>query len=200
MDAAAELESGAEDRNGAAAPSTSAVPVQQVSLWSPPRSVQGSARRRRRITGLVVGTAAVLLVAGGTAAAWALIGGAAEDVPNAGVPAEDFVGSWAGEMTQVDTEGAHVADWHAEVRIEADAERGSTAWTTFTCSGTLELAATDNDRRVYAYTETADPEERCVDEAELTVWPGTGGLNAEWSSVTREGTRMVSTGLLSGGA
>lgn len=200
MDAAAELESGAEDRDGAAAPSTSAVPVQQVSLWSPPRSVQGSARRRRRITGLAVGTAAVLLIAGGTAAAWALIGEDAEDVPNAAVPAEDFVGSWAGEMTQVDTEGAHVADWHAEVRIEEGAERGSTAWTTFTCSGTLELTATDNDRRVYTYTETADPEERCVDQAELTVWPAAGGLNSEWSSVTREGTRMVSTGLLSGGA
>ncbi|WP_306371393.1 hypothetical protein [Nocardiopsis sp. CC223A] len=197
MDAAAELESGAEDRDGAAAPTTSAVPVQQVSLWSPPRSVQGSARRRRRITGLAVGTAAVLLIAGGTAAAWALIGEDAEDVPNAAVPAVEFVGSWAGEMTQVDTEGEHVADWHAEVRIEEGAERGSTAWTTFTCSGTLELTATDNDRRVYAYTETADPEERCVDESELTVWPGADGLHAEWSSVTREGTRMTSTGLLS---
>ncbi|CAL9535633.1 hypothetical protein SUDANB121_04150 [Nocardiopsis dassonvillei] len=200
MDAAAELESGAGDRDGAPAPSTSAVPVQQLSLWSPPRSVQGSARRRRRITGLAVGAAAVLLIAGGTAAAWALIGGEAEDVPGAGVPAEEFVGSWAGEMTQVDTEGEHVADWHAEVRIEEGAERGSTAWTTFTCSGTLELSAADNDRRVYTYTETADPEERCVDDAELTVWPGGDGLKAEWSSVTREGTRMVSTGVLSGGA
>ncbi|MFD6098184.1 hypothetical protein ACFVWN_19135 [Nocardiopsis flavescens] len=201
MDAPAELESGAQDRGGTPAPSTSAVPVQQVSLWSPPRSVQGSARRRRRITGLAVGAAAVVLIAGGTAAAWALIGDGAEDAPaGSGAPAEDFVGSWAGEMTQVDTEGAHVADWHAEVRIEDGAERGSTAWTTFTCSGTLELTAADNDRRVFTYTETADPEERCVDEAELTVWPGGGGLNAEWSSVTREGTRMISTGLLSGGA
>lgn len=199
MDAAAELESGAEDR-GAPAPSTSAVPVQQLSLWSPPRSVQGSARRRRRITGLVVGAAAVLLIAGGGAAAWALIGDGAEDLPGAGAAAEDFVGSWAGEMTQVDTEGAHVADWHAEVRIEEGAERGSTAWTTFTCSGTLELTAADNDRRVYTYTETADPEERCVDDAELTVWPASDGLKAEWSSVTREGTRMTSTGILSGGS
>ena len=200
MDAPAELESGAEDRGGAAAPATSAIPVQQVSLWSPPRSVQVSARRRRRITGLAVGTAAVLLVAGGTAAAWALIGGGAEEVPNAVVPAEDFVGSWAGEMTQVDSEGAHVADWHAEVRIEEGAERGSTAWTTFNCSGTLELTATDNDRRVYAYTETADPDERCVDQAELTVWPVGDGLGSEWSSVTRKGTRMVSTGSLSPGS
>ncbi|MDE3721164.1 hypothetical protein PWG71_07165 [Nocardiopsis sp. N85] len=196
MDAAAELESGAEDRGGAAAPATSAVPVQQLSLWPPPRSVQGSARRRRQLTGLLVGTAAVLLIAGGTAAAWVLIGDDTEKASDTTVPAEAFVGSWAGEMTQVDTDGGHVADWHAEVRIEEGAEQGSTAWTTFTCSGTLRLTAADNDRRVYTYTETADPEERCVDEAELIVWPdGDTGLKAEWSSVTREGTRMTSTGL-----
>ncbi|GAA0988871.1 MULTISPECIES: hypothetical protein [Nocardiopsis] len=196
MDTAAELESGAGDRRDAPASSvTPAHPVQQLSLWPPPRSTRHSGKRRRQITLLAAAAAAVLLVGGG-AAAWAVLAEPGEEESGPTVPAEAFVGAWSGEMSQVDTDGEHVADWHAEVRIEEGAERGSTAWTTFSCSGTLVLSAGDNDRRVYAYTETADPEDRCVDEAELTVWSAAdgGGLRAEWSSITREGTRMISTG------
>lgn len=199
MEAAAELESGTDggdDRPGTG--TTPIVPVRQLSLWPPPRTVRTNARRRRQIGAGIAAGLAVLLVAGGAAAVWALSGDSEEETPAVTVGAEVFVGSWSGEMVQTDTEGNHVADWHAEVRIEEGAERGSTAWTTFNCSGTLALTAADNDRRVYTYTETADPEERCVDESELTVWPASEGkgLEAEWSSVTREGTRMVSTGPL----
>ncbi|MFD6951946.1 hypothetical protein A6A08_10545 [Nocardiopsis sp. TSRI0078] len=197
MDTAAELESGAGDRREQPASSATAVsPVQQLSLWPPPRSTRHNGRRRRQVIASASAVLAVLLIGGG-AAAWALLAepadGGAEEIT---APAEEFVGSWSGEMVQVDTEGDHVADWHAEVRIEEGAERGSTAWTTFSCSGTLVLSAGDSNRRVYLYTETADPQERCVDEAELTVWPAAdgAGLRAEWSSVTREGTRMISTG------
>ncbi|WP_435107528.1 hypothetical protein [Nocardiopsis synnemataformans] len=198
MDTAAELESGADDRReGPASSVTAASPVQQLSLWPPPRSTRHSGRRRRQFTVLGAVALAVLLVGGG-ATAWALLADGEEAPQEAAAPAEEFVGAWAGEMVQVNTEGQHVADWHAEVRIEEGAERGSTAWTTFTCSGTLVLSAGDNDRRVYAYTETADPEDRCVDEAELTLSPvADGGLRAEWSSITDEGTRMTSTGPLS---
>ncbi|WP_159940362.1 MULTISPECIES: hypothetical protein [unclassified Nocardiopsis] len=195
MHTAAELESGAEDRReGPASSATAAAPV-QLSLWPPPRSTRHSGRRRRQIA-VLAAVALTVVVVGGGATAWALLSdGAEEAADEGGAPADVFVGSWSGEMVQVDTEGEHVADWHAEVRIEEGAERGSTAWTTFSCSGTLVLSAADNDRRVYAYTETADPEERCVEDAELTVWPDAdGGLKAEWSSITREGTRMISTG------
>lgn len=197
MDTAAELESGADDRREGPASSVTAVsPVQQLSLWPPPRSTRHSGRRRRQLTVLGAVVLAVLLIGGG-ATAWALLADGEEAAQEPAAPAEDFVGAWSGEMVQVNTDGQHVADWHAEVRIEEGAERGSTAWTTFTCSGTLVLSAGDNDRRVYAYTETADPEDRCVDEAELTVSPAAeGGLRAEWSSVTDEGTRMTSTGAL----
>ncbi|WP_017570815.1 hypothetical protein [Nocardiopsis halotolerans] len=193
MDTAAELESGADDgHEGPASSATAASPV-QLSLWPPPRSSRHNNRRRRQIGVLVSVVLAVLLVGGG-ATAWALLANG-EPAQEAVAPAEDFVGAWSGEMVQVDTEGEHVADWHAEVRIEEGAERGSTAWTTFACSGTLVLSAGDNARRVYVYTETADPQKRCVDDAELTVWPSAdGGLRAEWSSVTDEGTRMTSTG------
>jgi len=168
--------------------------VQQLSLWPPPRSTRHSGRRRRQITVAAAVAAVVLLLAGG-AVAWTVLADPVEEETASAVPAEAFVGAWSGEMQQVDTEGRHVADWHAEVRIEEGAERGSTAWTTFSCSGTLVLSAGDNDRRVYSYTETADPEDRCVDESELTVWSSAdGGLRAEWSSITREGTRMISTG------
>lgn len=193
MDTAAELESGADDGHKGHGSSATAPSQVQLSLWPPPRSSRHNGRRRRQITVLVAIVLAALLIGGG-ATAWALL---ADDEPaqEAVAPAEDFVGAWSGEMVQVNTQGQHVADWHAEVRIEEGAERGSTAWTTFACSGTLALSAGDNARRVYVYTETADPQERCVDEAELTVWPSAGGgLKAEWSSVTDEGTRMTSTG------
>ncbi len=194
MDAAAELESGAEDKGEQPAPSVTVAPV-QLSLWPPPRSTRHSSRRRRQLT-VFAAVVLVGLLIGGGATAWALLSDdAGEDADESTAPADSFSGSWSGEMVQVDTAGEHVADWHAEVRIEEGAERGSTVWTTFSCSGTLALSAADNDRRVYAYTELTDPDERCVDEAELTVWPTTdGGLRAEWSSITREGTRMVSTG------
>lgn len=195
MDTAAELESGAGDKREEHASSvTTVAPVQQLSLWPPPRSTRHSGRRRRQFTALAVIVPTALLIVGG-AAGWALLVDTDGSTDEDSALAEAFVGSWSGEMVQVDTEGEHVADWHAEVRIEEGAERGSTAWTTFSCSGTLELSAGDNDRRVYTYTETADPEDRCVDEAELTVWPAAdGGLKAEWVSITREGTRMLSTG------
>ncbi len=193
MDTAAELRPGSEDGHG-----NSSTPVRQMSLWPPPRSTRHTGRRRRQFTKVAVVAAALLLLGAGSFAAWTYVGDAGADTVTATADPEEFVGSWSGQMNQVDTEGEPVAVWEAQVRIEEGAERGSTAWTTFSCSGTLELSARDGDRLVYAYTETSDPEDRCVDESELTLWPVSDGdgLNAEWSSVTREGTRMVSTGTL----
>ncbi|RKS05510.1 hypothetical protein DFP74_1109 [Nocardiopsis sp. Huas11] len=196
MDTAAELESGSGDESGTTPTPTSASPVTQLSLWPPPRSTRHSGRRRRQVTVVSAVAVAVLALAGGIAAALTLTAGDGARDEAGQTHLDAFVGSWAGEMVQVDTEGDYVADWHAEVRIEDGAERGSTAWTTFACSGTLEQTAAEGDRLVYTYTETADPQDRCVDEAELTVSPDDGGLAAEWSSVTREGTRMISTGLM----
>ncbi len=192
MDTAAELRAGEEDGSG-----SSPTPVRQMSLWPPPRSNRHSGKRRRRFTRLAVVTFALVLAAGGTAAAWTLWGPSDEGPATVTSDPEEFVGSWSGRMNQVDTDGRPVAEWDAEVRIEDGAERGTSSWTTFSCSGTLELSARDGDRLVYTYTEIADPDERCVDEAELTLWPDSGpGLNAEWASITSEGTRMVSTGTL----
>ncbi|GAB3688915.1 hypothetical protein [Nocardiopsis oceani] len=193
MDTAAELRSGAED-----GPGDSSTPVRQMSLWPPPRSTRHSGKRRRQITKVLVIASVLLLVGGGAAAAWTYLDGSGDDPVTVTSDPGEFEGDWSGQMEQVNTEGDPVAAWDAQVRIEEGAERGSTAWTTFSCSGTLELSARDGDRLVYAYTETSDPEDRCVDESELTLWPASDGqgLNAEWSSVTGEGTRMVSTGTL----
>ena len=195
MGTAAELEPGSEGEHGA---DTSASPVRRMSLWPPPRSNRHSGRRRRKAAIAVVTLALLLLLGGGGYALWAFVADdtAAPSGDN-DAPVSDFEGSWAGQMRQVDTDGVPVAEWDAEVRIEEGAERGSTAWTTFSCSGTLELSARDGDRLVYAYTETSDPQDRCVDDSELTVWPNEdGGLDSEWASVTDDGTRMVSTGVL----
>jgi hypothetical protein len=198
MDTAAELESGSGDDSRTAPAPAPVSPVTGLSLWPPPRSTRHASRRRRQLTVVAAVVVAAVVLAGGIAAALTLVGDGPQDdaTPADQVDVDAFVGSWAGEMVQVDTEGEYVADWHAEVRIEEGAERGSTAWTTFTCSGTLEQSAAEGERLVFTYTETADPEDRCVDDAELTVTPDDGGLAAEWSSVTREGTRMVSTGRL----
>lgn len=195
MDTAAELEPGSDGEHGAGA---SASPVRRMSLWPPPRSNRHSGRRRRKATITAVILVFLLLLGAGGYALWTFV---AEDTAapsgDNDAPVSDFEGSWAGQMEQVDTDGAPVAEWDAQVRIEEGAERGSTAWTTFSCSGTLELSARDGDRLVYAYTETSDPQDRCVDDSELTVWPNEdGGLDSEWASVTDDGTRMVSTGVL----
>lgn len=194
MDTAAELEPGADGDHGQEQASTS--PVRQMALWPPPRSTRHSGRRRRQITVLSIALLVLLLIVAGGAAVWAFVLDGEEDTNDQEVSLEVYEGSWSGSMQQVDTEGEPVAEWDAEVRIEEDAERGSTAWTTFSCSGTLNLSAREGDRLVYSYTETSDPEDRCVDESELTVWPVEDGLNAEWVSITAEGTRMVSTGVL----
>ena len=194
MDTAAELESGADSGRGQEQSSPS--PVSQMALWPPPRSTRHSGRRRRQITVLSTVLLALLLIVGGGAAVWAFVLDGQEDTGGQEVSLDDYEGSWAGRMHQVNTEGEPVAEWDAQVRIEEGAERGSTAWTTFSCSGTLDLSAREGDRFVYGYTETSDPEDRCVDEAELTVWPAENGLNAEWVSITAQGTRMVSTGVL----
>ena len=193
MDTAAELRAGSEDGHG-----NSSTPVRQMSLWPPPRSTRHSGKRRRQFTKAAVTVAVLLLLGGGAFAAWTYLGDSGADTVTTTSDPDEFVGSWTGQMNQVNTDGEPVAEWDAQVRIEEGAERGSTAWTTFSCSGTLELSARDGDRLVYSYTETSDPEDRCVDESELTLWPVSDGegLNAEWSSVTREGTRMVSTGTL----
>ncbi|WP_017613642.1 hypothetical protein [Nocardiopsis salina] len=196
MDTAAELESGSDGRRGADA---SASPVRQMSLWPPPRSTRHTGRRRRKATVAAVVLVLLLLLGAGGYALWAFVldGEGAAPAADGEAPVTDFEGSWSGRMAQVDTDGEPVAEWDAQVRIEEGAERGSTAWTTFTCSGTLELSAREGDRLVYAYTETSDPQDRCVDQSELTVRPdGDGGLDAEWASVTDGGTRMVSTGTL----
>ncbi|MGW5878443.1 hypothetical protein ACWFMI_18025 [Nocardiopsis terrae] len=193
MDTAAELRADAEDGSG-----SSSTPVRQMSLWPPPRSTRHSGRRRRQFTKAAVTVAALALIGGGVFVARAYLDGSGDDTVTATSDPDEFVGSWSGRMDQVDTEGDPVAEWDAQVRIEEGAERGSTAWTTFSCSGTLELSARDGDRLVYSYTETSDPEDRCVDESELMLWPvpNGGGLEAEWSAVTHEGTRMISTGTL----
>ncbi|WP_017585281.1 hypothetical protein [Nocardiopsis ganjiahuensis] len=193
MDTAAELRAGSED-----GPGNSSTPVRQMSLWPPPRSTRHSGKRRRQFTKAALAVAVLLLLGGGSFAAWTYLGDSDADTVTTTSDPDEFVGSWSGQMNQVDTDGEPVAEWDAQVRIEEGAERGSTVWTTFSCFGTLELSARDGDRLVYSYTETSDPEDRCVDESELTLWPVSDGvgLNAEWSSVTREGTRMVSTGTL----
>lgn len=196
MDTAAELESGSDNGNGQERTSPSPSPVRQMALWPPPRSTRHSGRRRRQITVASIVLLVLLLMVGGGVALWTLAPVPEEKTGGQEVSLQDYEGSWSGRMHQVDTEGDPVAEWDAQVRIEEGAERGSTAWTTFSCSGTLELTAREGDRLVYGYTETSDPEERCVDESELTLWPTEDGLNAEWVSITREGTRMVSTGVL----
>ncbi|MFE9242599.1 hypothetical protein [Nocardiopsis sp. NPDC006938] len=198
MDSAPELRAGsAGDPGDDPAPGNPSTPVRQMSLWPPPRSNRHTGRRRRQVARTAVALAALVLLGGGGYAAWSHLDGAREDTVTTMSDPEAFVGAWSGRMSQVDTDGTPVAEWDAEVRIEDGAQRGSTAWTTFSCSGTLDLSARDGDRLVYSYTETADPQDRCVDESELTLWPGPDGrINAEWSSVTREGTRMVSTGIL----
>lgn len=195
MDTAAELEPGSDGEHGADA---SASPVRRMSLWPPPRSNRHSGRRRRKVTITAVILLSLLLLGAGGYSLWTFV--LEETAAPSGeedAPVSDFEGSWAGQMRQVDTDGTPVAEWDAQVRIEEGAERGSTAWTTFSCSGTLELTAREGDRLVYAYTETSDPQDRCVDDSELTVWPNDrGGLDSEWASVTDGGTRMVSTGVL----
>ncbi|GHD18854.1 hypothetical protein GCM10007147_09460 [Nocardiopsis kunsanensis] len=195
MDTAAELEPGSNGEHGADA---SASPVRGMSLWPPPRSNRHSGRRRRKVVITAAVLAFLLLLGAGGYALWKFVlDGAAAPSGDDDAPVSAFEGSWSGQMKQVDTNGAPVAEWDAQVRIEEGAERGSTAWTTFSCSGTLELSARDGDRLVYIYSETSDPQERCVDDSELTVWPnGDGGLDSEWASVTDDGTRMVSTGVL----
>ncbi|MFV2197007.1 hypothetical protein [Nocardiopsis sp. LOL_012] len=192
MDTPAEVESGSDGGSDG-----SPGPVSQMSLWAPPRSTRYKSKRRKRILLLAGSVAAVAVLAGGAAAVAVFVGGDSGSAGEA-VSTGEFVGSWSGEMNQVDTEGQHVADWDARVSIEEGAEHGTSAWITFSCSGSLVLSASEGDRAVYAYTETADPEDRCVDDAELTLWPEEDGrgLRAEWSSVTDEGTRMTSTGVL----
>lgn len=193
MDTTAELRAGAEEEPE----DSSSTPVRQLALWPPPRSTRHNGKRRRRITRVGIAAIVLLLVGGGVAATWAYLDDSDQGPVTATSEPDEFEGSWSGLMHQVNTEGDPVAEWDAQVRIEEGAERGSTAWTTFSCSGTLELSARDGDRLVYTYIETSDPEDRCVDEAELTLWPTSGpGINAEWTSVTKEGTRMVSTGTL----
>ena len=195
MDTAAELGPGPDGEHGAEA---SASPVRRMSLWPPPRSTRHTGRRRRKITITAVVLVLLLLLGAGGYALWAFVlDETAAPSGDNDAPVSAFEGSWSGQMRQVDTDGAPVTEWDAQVRIEEGAERGSTAWTTFSCSGTLELSARDGDRLVYAYTETSDPQDRCVDDSELTVWPNEGdGLDSEWASVTDGGTRMVSTGVL----
>lgn len=195
MDTAAELEPGSDGEHGADA---SASPVRRMALWPPPRSTRHSGRRRRKATTTAVILVLLLLLGAGGYALWTFVlDETAAPTGEGDAPVSDFEGSWSGQMRQVDTDGTPVAEWDAQVRIEEGAERGSTAWTTFSCSGTLELSARDGDRLVYAYTETSDPQDRCVDDSELTVWPNEGGgLDSEWASVTDGGTRMVSTGVL----
>lgn len=192
MGKAAELERGGEpEEPGEPAPGS---PVRQLSLWPPPRSTKHSGKRRRGR--IIVGVSAALLLAAGGTAAWVLAAPPEETVIEGARSPESFVGSWAGEMIQRDTEGSFVADWRAEIVIHPGAERGRSSWPTFGCSGVLELSAHDGDRMVYEYTESADPDDRCVDSAELTLTPGADEtvLQAEWVAISREGNRMTSTG------
>ncbi|MFC7327648.1 hypothetical protein [Marinactinospora rubrisoli] len=169
-------------------------PIRRMSLWPPPRSARHNGRRRRAV---VVGAAAaaVLLAAGG-AAAWLFLRPSSGD-DGTGVP-ESFAGAWSGEMAQTDESGAHVVDWGATVRLTAGSDTGSAEWFTLNCRGSLTLAERAEDRLVFDYVETYDPEQRCIDEVELTLEPGVraGSLEARWVAVSHDGTTMTSTGSL----
>ena len=189
MDTAAELESGSDSGHEKEQASTS--PVHHMSLWPPPRSTRHSGRRRRQLTVLGIVLSALLLVVGGGAAIWVFVPVSEEDMGGQEVSLDDYEGSWSGRMHQVDTEGEPVAEWEAQVRIEKDAERGSTAWTTFSCSGTLDLSAREE---VDSSTTTPRPPtpRTLRGRVRTTIWPAEDGLNAEWVSITAE-ARMVST-------
>ncbi|MBB4929869.1 hypothetical protein F4561_000689 [Lipingzhangella halophila] len=139
-----------------------------------------------------------LIVGGGAAAAWALNDSAEErPVEGASVP-DSFAGTWSGRMVQEEADGDHVIDWDTRIKLEGGVERGSSEWYTLDCRGSLTLAERDGDRLVFDYVETYDPEDHCVDEAELTLRPGgsEGEIAAKWNATSEGDTPMISTGTL----
>ncbi|KII00592.1 hypothetical protein LP52_00310 [Streptomonospora alba] len=169
-------------------------PVRHISLWPPPRSTRHSAKRRRN---LILGLAAVLVLGSGmgSAAVWVMQRGGTADT--SAVP-ESYAGTWRGEMSQVNEDGQHVADWGAEVKLERGEERGVAEWYTFDCRGSLTLTERTGDRLAFDYVETYDPETRCVDESDLVLKRGgsAGTLEARWTAVSHNGVPMTSTGTL----
>ncbi|PSK97346.1 hypothetical protein CLV63_10864 [Murinocardiopsis flavida] len=168
--------------------------IRGMSLWPPPRSTRHSGKRRK---GVLIAIAAVLVVlAGGAAAAWVLNPGDEPGPVGDGVPAA-FAGSRVGEMAQVDEQGKPVTDWTAAVDLKEGAHRGSAEWRTFNCRGSLTLTEKDGARLSFDYVETYDPDNRCVDEATLTLAAGSGdAVEAEWLAESHDGTMMTSTGAL----
>ncbi|RNL78204.1 hypothetical protein EFW17_23310 [Halostreptopolyspora alba] len=168
-----------------------------MSLRPPRRSTRQRDRRRRRGPWLL-SLVAALVVGGGAAVAWVLSPDTDERaVEGASVP-DSFAGTWSGRMVQQEAGGDHVIDWDTRIKLEGGAERGSSEWYTLNCRGSLTLAEHEGDRMSFDYVETYDPEDHCVDEAELTLWPGgsEGEIEARWDALSDSGTPMVSTGTL----
>nr|WP_046471081.1 hypothetical protein [Allosalinactinospora lopnorensis] len=169
-----------------------------MSLWPPRRSTRHSGKRRRRGAAVIAAAAVLLAGTGGGVAVWAWRSASeGSSTEEASVPGP-FAGTWSGRMSQEDAEGDHVIDWGTRVELEAGAKRGSSEWYTLDCRGGLALSGQEEDRLFFDYVETYDPEDRCVDEAELVLRAGEdeGELEAKWSATSQEGTSMTSTGTL----
>lgn len=138
------------------------------------------------------------MLGGAGVTTWALIPESEEQpVEETSVP-DSLAGTWSGQMVQEEADGDHVIDWNTEIKLEGGAERGSSEWTTMNCRGTLTLAERVRDRMVFDYVETYDPNDNCVDEAELTLWQGNAEeeIEARWKATSHTGTSMISTGTL----
>ncbi|MDA8369580.1 MAG: hypothetical protein M0026_06885 [Nocardiopsaceae bacterium] len=167
-----------------------------MSLWPPPRSTRHSGKRRRGL--LLAALAAVLLVGVGVGAAvWALQSRPDTSAAETSVP-DSYAGTWSGEMAQVDDDGKHVTEWGVKVKLESGMERGVAEYT-LNCRGSLTMVEQDGDRLVFDYVETYDRDDRCIDESELILEPGSSAeeLEAQWNAVSHDGTPMTSTGTLS---
>ncbi|GAB3487711.1 hypothetical protein [Nocardiopsis coralliicola] len=180
-------------RSGSEAEPAESSPIRRMALYAPPRSTRHSAAKRRRARLWVLAAAALAVLAAAGAAAFVLLSGDGGEEP---VP-DPFVGSWRGDMSQESAAGGHVTDWGAEVVLESGEERGSSEWYSLNCRGSLTLQERSEDRLVFDYTETYDPQDRCVDSSELVLTPaGDDVLEARWEAVSHDGTTMISTGML----
>lgn len=169
-------------------------PVRRMSLWPPPRTRRhNSGRRRLR---LLVGGAAALALAAVAGVVWALLSD--DNAPSAaeGIP-EEYAGRWSGEMAQHDDSGALIVEWGVTLKLDEWTDRGSADLFTLDCRGSVVLTESTDDSLVFDYTETYDPEDRCIDHNVLTLTrQGPDALEAEWTATSRQGTPMTSVGTL----
>ncbi|WP_285757605.1 hypothetical protein [Nocardiopsis ansamitocini] len=167
-----------------------------MSLWPPPRSTRHSNRRPKILLGAAAGLVVLLAAAGVTT--WALLPGEEAAAPLREAIPDPYTGSWSGEMSQRDAEGALVIDWGAKLKLDAGTNRGSADWFTLGCRGSVTLTENTGDSLVFDYVETYDPDNRCVDESVLTLTLGSAPdtLEAQWVAVSHGGTQMTSEGTL----